>query len=203
MQPHQKRGLLISALGLICMLAGGVSVADFRYRIAPARFLVEPMNLVVTPDEANIVVGSRFEKLQVFEPNGRTRSTWALPTDGGPFRLALPADDRIQVATAKNGLLLEYDLGGELISERADAGAYERLGPEHERAFTTPSGTRYRLDGGRLIRDGSGAEEVLVNGFATHGTMTRHMIVMGLSMLVGVLMLIGGFISTGRRASVA
>jgi hypothetical protein len=198
MQPHQKRGVLIAAMGLVVMLAGGFTASDFRYRIAPSRFLVQPMNIATTPDELQIVVGSMFSKLHVLDPEGRIQAAWQLPTDGGPFRVALAADDRIRVATLETGLLLEYDFAGELIEEREDAEAYERFGPEHEHGFTAPSGTQYLLEDGHVLRATSESQTILLNGFANHEAITLRVIGMGLALFLGVLMLVGGFVTTGR-----
>jgi hypothetical protein len=194
---------LISALGLALMAAGGLTTAEFRYRIAPSRFLVQPMNVVATLDESHVIVGSMFAKLNVFDRNGRVQHAWQLPTDGGAFRIALAADDRVQVATEKTGRLLEYDLTGTLLEEREDAAAYARIGDAHELGFTASSGNQYLIDGGRILRSGPDADEVLVNGFADHAAITLRMILMGAGLFLGVILLIGGFVSTGRRGSAA
>ena len=201
MQPHQKRGILIAAIGLIAMLVGGVAASDFRHRIAPSRFLVKPMNITATADGSRIVVGSMFSKLHVLDADGRLQAAWQLPTDGGAFRVALAGDDRIRVATRETGLLLEYDFAGELLTEREDAEAYERIGPDHEFGFTAASGTQYLLDDGRVLRATSDRQTVLVNGFASHEAITFRMIGMGLLLFLGVLTLVGGFVATGRPRS--
>jgi hypothetical protein len=198
MQPHQKRGLVIASIGLITMLAGGLAASDFRHRIAPGRFMVNPMNITATADESRIVVGSMFSKLHVFDADGRLMAAWQLPTEGGAFRVALAKGERIRVATRETGLLLEYDFAGELLSEREDSEAYERIGPDHELGFTAASGTQYLLEDGLVVRATSEQQTVLVNGFASHEAITVRMIVMGISLFVGVLMLVGGFVSTGR-----
>ncbi len=201
MQPHQKRGIVIAAIGLIAMLSGGITASDFRYRIAPSRFLVNPMNISATADGSRIVVGSMFTKLHVFDADGRLQAAWQLPTDAGAFRLALAKGERILVATRETGFLLEYDFAGELLSEREDSQAYERIGPDHELGFTAPSGTRYLIKDGRVLRATSERTSVVVNGFASHEAITYRMIAMGLCLFFGVLMLIGGFVSTGRPRS--
>jgi hypothetical protein len=198
MQAHQKRGLAISAIGLTAMLLGGVSAADFRYRIAPGRFMVAPMNIVTNADESRIVVGSMWAKVHVLDANGRPQARWQLPRQGDPFRIALPSDDRIQVATQQDGLLLEYDMAGELLTESADLEAYQRIGPANEREFTAASGARYWLDGGRILRSQAGAETVLVDGFASHQAITLRLIGMALALFGGAFMLVAGFVSTGR-----
>ena len=201
MQPHQKRGLVIAAIGLITMLSGGFAASDFRYRIAPGRFLVNPMNITATADESRIVVGSMFTKLHVFDADGRLQAAWQLPTAAGAFRLALANGERILVATRETGMLLEYDFAGELLSERQDREAYERIGPEHELGFTAPTGTQYLIEDGRVLRATSERQIVIVNGFASHEAITYRMIAMGICLFFGVLMLIGGFVSTGRPRS--
>ena len=117
------------------------------------------------------------------------------------FRLALANGERILVATRETGLLLEYDFAGELLSEREDSEAYERIGPDHELGFTAPSGTQYLIEDGRVLRATSERQTVIVNGFASHEAITYRMVAMGLCLFFGVLMLIGGFVTTGRPRS--
>ena len=198
MQAHQKRGLAISALGLTMMLLGGFSTAKFRYQIAPSRFIVNPMNIETNVDESRIVVGSMFAKVHVLDAEGRPQAHWQIPTEGGRFRLSLASDDRIHVGTRETGLLLEYDFSGELLSESEDSEAYERIGPEHELGFTAASGTQYLLEEGQIVRARGEVETVLVDGFANHEAITLRMIGMGLSLFVGVLLVVGGFVSTGK-----
>lgn len=199
MQAHQKGGLLLSAIGLAAMLWGGLATADFRQRIAPGRFIVEPMNVVATPDGSRIVLGSMFVKLNVLDARGRIQAAWTLPTEGGPFRIELVGEEEIRVAPRETGMLHEYDLTGKLLREREDADAFERIGPDHEHGFTTPSGTQYLIEGGRVLRASSEQETVVVEGFASHSDITTRMISMGLALYLGVGLLVGGMVMTGRR----
>lgn len=203
MQSHQKRGIALAALGLAAMLLGGVSAANFRYRIAPARFMVNPMNIATSADESRIVVGSMYAKLHVLDSNGRPQVHWRIPTEGGPFRFVLADDEHIRVAPRETGMLLVYDFAGELLDEREDPAAYERIGPDHETGFTAASGVQYLIDGGRILRAGPEAETVLVDGFVSHEAITLRMIGMGVALFGGALLLVGGFISTGKPASKA
>ncbi len=203
MSTRRIRGLIIAGIGLALILVGGVTTAEFRYRLSPTRLVIEPNNLLVTDDEQHIVVGSGKGKVQVYGPERRVSASWTLVDAGQPFRLAL-ADGRIQVATLDGTMLRERDLDGELVRETEDAGAYERIGGANERAYTTPAGVRFRIEEGRILRTGpDGRDEIMVDGFADHSAMTAQMVVMGVCMFAGAGLLIGGFLSTGRRAVAA
>ena len=203
MEAHQKRGLALSALGLALLLAGGSSAADIRYRLSPARFVVKPMALAISPDESRIFVGASSVMLHVVDTTGRIETDWKLPTEGGAFRLKVGGDGRIRVATSKTGLVIEYALDGTELSRAEDAEAFERFGALPAEGIAAPSGNRYAIEGGTVVRVTPQGREVVVNGFASHHAMTGQLARAGLCLFGGVALVIAGIVGTGRRATAA
>lgn len=201
MEAHQKRGLALSALGLALLLGGGSSAADIRYRLSPARFVVKPMALAVSPDESRIFVGSSSVMLHVVAADGRIEAEWMLPTEGGAFRLEAADDGRIRVATSKTGLVVEYALDGTELSRSEDTAAFESFEPPSAEGIVAPSGNRYAIADGTVVRVTPQGHEVIVNGFASHHAMTGQLALAGLSLFGGVLLVIAGIVATGRPAT--
>ena len=201
MEAHQKRGVALSALGLALLLGGGSSAADIRYRLSPARFIVNPMALAVAPDESRIFLGSSSVMLHAIDASGRIENDWQLPTDGGPFRVAVGTDGRVRVATAATGLVLEYAADGTELARTEDSGAFESFQAVPADGVAAESGNRYAIEAGALVRITPQGREVVVNGFASHRAMTAQLALAGVCLFGGVVLVITGIVATGRRAS--
>lgn len=199
--PTRRRslGLAVSAAGLLTLTLGGLLAADLRSRLGPSRLLIAPHAIAVTPDGTVVVGSPPFSEVHVYGPSGRPLRKWRVPADGGAFRLALAAADRLLVAPARTGTQLEYTLEGELIATIDDAEAYERIGAGHELSFTSLAGARYAIEGGQIVRSEAGQRRVLVDGFASHAQLTLQMARVVAVLLVGVIALIGGVLMTATR----
>lgn len=199
--PGTRRGLglAISAAGLLALVLGGLQAAELRGRLGPSRLLIGPTAVVAAPDGRVLVASPTFSRMHVYDASGRPLRTWQVPAEGGPFRIALAAPDRLRVAPERTGTLLEYDLQGELLGHSPRAAAFEELAREDEGRFVAEDGTRYAIEAGRIVRRRGPEERVLVEGFPNHGALNRAMAQVVALLLVGVAALLGGILATARR----
>lgn len=193
-------GIAISAAGLLLLVTGAWSLAQLRISLAHGPMLSGPSGLAVEPGGA-LLVGVGAARIHVYAPDGRFLRSFPVPARGARFRLRAPEPGRVEVATS-DGRLLELDLGGALASERIDAGAYDRFGAAGDSEAAGPSGARYALRAGALVRVAPPPERVIapalrwpLAGFA--GFLPAIGLVLG----CGGACLIGGMAATGRARS--
>ena len=197
---RRRLGLVVAAAGLLALALGGLQAADLRNRLGPSRLLIGATAVVAAPDGTLLVAAPVFSRVHVFDASGRPLRAWQVPAEGGSFRFALAAPNRLLVAPERGGTLLEYDLQGELLRRSPRAGAYDELAREDERRFVAEDGTRYAIEEGRIVRGRGSEQRVLVEGFPDHGALNRAMAQVVALLLVGAVALLGGILATAKRA---
>lgn len=158
---RRRLGQVLLAIGCGLLVLGAWSAAQYRLLDARAPFFSRPFGLAVARD-GTLYVGANLSQVHAYDPEGAPLRGWSVPSAGGPFRLRL-ADDRLEVAPARTGELLVYDLAGNRISATPDPAAYERLGDDHDRRAETAGGLVYELAPEGLVRTAPAPAEVLVS----------------------------------------
>lgn len=193
-------GIAIAAAGLLLLVAGAWSLAQLRVSLAHGPMLREPFGLAVDPAGA-LLVGVGGERVHVYAGDGRFVRSFPVPSPGARFRLRAPDASRVEIATG-DGRLLELDPAGTLVAERPDAGAYARFGSANDTQASGPSGERYALRAGALLRVAPAPERLIapalrwpLAGFADF--LPAIALVLG----CGAMGLIGGVAATARARS--
>ena len=143
-----RTGLLL--LGTALLVVGSLAASQYRKATAFGPLFVEPFSLAVDQAE-NLYCGVEFERVHKYSPEGEMIGAWSVDAGLQPFRLRTGPDATIEVATA-NGKLIRFDDVGKTISSQADSGAFERFGAANDLEVETPSGVRYAIEEGALVR---------------------------------------------------
>jgi hypothetical protein len=158
---RQKLGIAVTASGLLCLLLGAWMLAQLRVSLARGPMLLAPFGLAVGP-EGSVLVGVHASRVHVYDGEGRFLRALEVPDTQGPFRLRAPAEGRLEVATARSAEHIELDLAGNLYRRTPDEEAYARFGPDNDFEATAPSGERYSIETGALVRLHPAPEVLLV-----------------------------------------
>jgi len=190
-------GIAIAAVGLLLVVVGAWALAQLRVSLAHGPMLREPFGVAVAPDGA-LLVGVGGARVHVYAADGRFVRSFPVPSPGARFRLRAPDAGGVEIAT-EDGRLLALDLEGALVSERNDAGAWERFGAAGDSGASAPSGERYALREGALLRVGPPPARLIAPALrwplaCFAGFLPAIALVLG----AGVVGLIGGVASTSR-----
>lgn len=158
---RQKLGIAVAASGLLCLVLGAWMLAQLRVSLARGPMLLAPFGLAIGP-EGSVLVGVDASRVHVYDGEGRFLRALDVPDTDGPFRFRVPAEGRLEVATARTGEHIELDLEGSLSSRTPDEEAYARFGPDNDFEATGPSGERYSIETGALVRLHPAPEALLV-----------------------------------------
>lgn len=179
----------MSALGLCLLLAGGHEAAELRVRMAPGSLLIDARQAVSAPD-GRIFVASRLARVHRYDAEAKPLGGFQVPTPH--FRLYVAGPDRLLVVPDQ-GKPLAFDFEGLPADDptRAELAAA---------AAAAASDSALRVENGDVLSAASGRERVLIRGFASYGTLWTRVFLAGLCLFAGGLLLVGGVLSTGRRA---
>jgi hypothetical protein len=139
--------LLASAVALV---VGGMGAAQLRHAMAAGPMLVAPSGIAVS-DDGLIYTGVDGGHVFLYDASGELQNAWTVPGAAGRLRLAL-IDRSLHVASERAPTLHVYELDGAAREARADPRAFARIGAKHDRAFRTPAGELYTLEGHSILR---------------------------------------------------
>lgn len=151
---RNRLGIALALGGLLTLALGAWSLAQLRITLARGPMLIEPFGIAVSSDGA-VLVGIDGSRVHVYDAHGTFLRSWdVLPQDLGAdrFRIQILSENEVQVATERSGRLLAYDLEEDLTSDRRDPEAFERFGPANDFIASGPSGERYSIESGALVR---------------------------------------------------
>jgi hypothetical protein len=137
--------------GLLGLVLGSWAGAQLRRGLDFGVPLAMPSGLAVD-EEGRVYAGTAADRIHVYGADGRFVRGWYLDRDAGRVRLRVSGPGRIEVATERSGRLHVFDRDGQLLETAPDAGAFERLGPTHDRVAEGPGGARYEIEQGALLR---------------------------------------------------
>jgi hypothetical protein len=84
---------------------------------------------------------------------------WSVDASLRPFRLRVGPDETIEAATA-DGKLIRFDAAGKTLSKEVDPEAFERFDAVNDLEVEAPSGVRYAIVDGGLVRGAPGSEQL-------------------------------------------
>ncbi|MEK6233842.1 MAG: hypothetical protein N2C14_03935, partial [Planctomycetales bacterium] len=83
---------------------------------------------VAVDEQGNVYCVLEFySRIQVYDREGVFLTAWQIDSGRGGIRVHLNSDNLLQVATTRTGLLLTYDVRGQLISEQSTTDHYTRF----------------------------------------------------------------------------
>lgn len=127
MQTNKLLAFALLAVSSVGMVIGAWSAAQFRLGTAGGPLLVNPRSPISTDDGGALcAVGS--QSIHRYDSSGLLVDAWAVPAEGGDFRLRRAAAGTLEVAVESTGRVLSFDDGHQLVSERTDPDAYDQFG---------------------------------------------------------------------------
>ncbi len=147
-------GIALAVGGLLTLSIGAWSLAQLRITLARGPMLIEPFGIAVNSD-GSVLVGIDASRVHVYDALGTFLRAWEVqPGDVGAerFRIQILAENEVRVATERSGRLRAFDLEGNLASDTRDPAAFGRFGPANDLVASGPSGERYSIESGALVR---------------------------------------------------
>ncbi|MAI27668.1 MAG: hypothetical protein CMN75_16715 [Spirochaeta sp.] len=184
-------------LGLVFLILGSWSGAQYRHMTLFSPFFFEPSGLAVSPD-GEVLVGVQDSRIHIYSDEGMFLRGWGVAPDEGLIRMRTLSDRGLEVARQKEGVVSLYDYRGELLESREDPAAFEALGPDQDLRVTGPSGDVFELGPRGLSRVSEGASQRIVPLPAWPLSLFGRapMIPVALTMTVGAVLILVGVIMT-------
>lgn len=101
---------------------------------------------IAVDSSGRIYCGLQFyNRIQQYDDHGKFITGWFIDSVGGAFRIRLNENDELEVATARNDMLYQFDQRGNLVKRYKIEDIFYDFGSENENSYHTSNGTLYRI----------------------------------------------------------
>lgn len=153
---------VILGLGLVILVLGSWSGAQFRTATILSPFFREPSGLAIS-DKGELLVAVEESRIHVYDDQGRFLRGWGLAPEQGAIRLQLSGSDTVEVVRSNHDTVSVYDLSGDLLSSHDQPGAFDRIGVERDRRVIAPAGDIFELGPEGLVHRVGTSERLIVS----------------------------------------
>ena len=201
MSTHRSRwpAFAVLGLGLVLLLLGSWSGAQYRYSTLFSPFFFSPSGMAFSPEGA-VLVGVQDSRIHAYRDDGIFVRGWGLSPLGGAIRLRTHGMESVEIARQGDDTVSRYDYRGGLIETREDPDAFEAFGSEHDRRVVGLSGDVFELgpNGLSVISGEQSRLIVSVPQWPLSLFGSAPMIPVALVMTMGALLIIVGTLMTTR-----
>ncbi|MAI80528.1 MAG: hypothetical protein CL917_16405 [Deltaproteobacteria bacterium] len=154
------KAYFILGVGLVVLVLGGWSGAQYRRATLFSPFFYAPSGLAVSP-AGEILVAVEEARIHIYNSEGTFLRGWGIFPDGGPVRMQ-PESESVQIATENLDTVSVYGYTGQLNQTFDEAGAYSAFGADHDTRVIGPEGDLFELAPGGLFRISNGEARLIV-----------------------------------------